>query len=522
MSSVIVSRTHKALVLKDADPSRVSTVIPDAKVIQHQGLELVAVAHDVEHVRHLRALGIEAPSPIEYHYEWSGQYTPFYAQRTTAAFLTLHDRAFVLSGLGTGKTLATLWAYDYLRASGKVNKALIICPISTMERAWADEIFRHFPHLTWAVLYGNKDRRLKLLKEDADVYIINHDGIRIIEKELIEHDGIDCIVIDELAVFRNAQTSRWRCMDRIVRSKYAKSPHLKVWGLTGTPTPNAPTDAYGQAKLLVPDRVPRFFSIFKDQVMKQISPFKWIPRPNATEIVADVLQPSIRFAREDCIDLPETIYQTRHAELTDDQQKAYDEMLAHLKLEMDEGDVIAVNEAVKLMKLVQIGTGVVYSSEGEDVLIPAIPRIEVVKEIIDEAAAKVIVFVPFRGSLRHVVEELAKDFTVESISGSTPKSARDKIFKAFQDDPDPRVLVAQPAAMSHGLTLTAANTIIWYAPITSAEIYEQANARIVRPGQTRGTLIVHIESTPVERKIYQRLKDKQKLQGLLLEIIHDT
>lgn len=514
--SMIVSKASKVLVLKDADPVKVSALVPSAKVIKHQGLELVAVPHNLDHVRALRALGVEAPSPIEYHYQWSGQYQPFDAQRTTAAFLTLNDRAFVLNDLGTGKTLATLWAYDYLRSIGHAQRMLVVSPLSTLERAWADEIFKHFPHLTWAVLYGTKDRRLKLLKSDVDIYLINHDGIRVIEDELTKRADIDTVAIDEVAAFRNAQTTRWRSMNKIIKDK------RRVWGLTGTPTPNAPTDAFGQAKLIAPDRVPKFFSVFKDQVMKQVSPFRWLPRPNATEIVADVLQPSIRFSREDCVDLPETIYQTRHVALTSDQKEAYEDMLRHLKLEMDEGNIIALNEAVKLLKLVQIGTGVVYNSDGEDVLIPSGPRIDVVKEIIDEAAGKTIVFVPFRGSLRHVAEELAKDFTVESIDGSTPKTKRDDIFDWFQNAPNPRVLVAQPASMSHGLTLTAANTIIWYSPITSNEVYQQANARIVRPGQTRSTLIAHIESTPVERKIYQRLQDKQSLQGLLLDIIHET
>ena len=512
---MIVSKANKVLVLKDADPAQITTLVPSAKVIKHEGLQLVAVPHKLENVRALRSLGIEAPSPIEYHYEWSGQYQPFDAQRATAAFLTLHDRAFVLNDLGTGKTVATLWAYDYLRSIGKANKMLVVSPLSTLERAWADEIFKNFPHLTCAVLHGNRDRRLKLLKEDVDIYIINHDGVKVVEEQLIKRDDIDTVAIDEVAAFRNAQTTRWRSMHKIVANK------KRVWGLTGTPTPNAPTDAYGQAKLIVPQRVPKFFNAFRDMVMKQISPFRWVPRPNATEIVADVLQPSIRFSRDDCVDLPETIYQMRHVELTPEQKTAYDEMLRHLKLELDEGSIVALNEAVKLLKLVQIGSGVVYNSDGEDVLITSAPRIDVVKEVIDEAQGKVIVFVPFKGSLRHIAEELAKDYTVETIDGSVPKHRRDDIFDWFQNKPNPRVLVAQPASMSHGLTLTAANTIVWFAPITSNEVYQQANARIVRPGQTRGTLIVHIESTPVERRIYQRLQDKQSLQGLLLDIIHE-
>lgn len=511
---MIVSRANRALVLKLRHPERVTTVVPSAKVIPFKGMELVAIPHRPDEVRVLRNLGIQAPAPIEYHYRWSGQYAPFDAQRATAAFLTLNERAFVLNDLGTGKTLATLWAYDYLRSVGAVKKLLVVSPLSTLERTWADEVFRHFPHLTWAVLYGTKSRREKLLREDVDIYLINHDGVRVMQDALQKREGIDVVVIDEIATFRNSQTTRWRSLQKVIKNK------KRVWGLTGTPTPNAPTDAYGQAKLISPDRIPKFYTAFRDQVLKQISPFKWVPRPNATEIVAQALQPSIRFAREDCVDLPPCVYQTRHVELTSEQTDAYEQMMKTLRLELESDQILAVNQAVKLLKLVQIASGVVYTQSGENAIIPAGPRVDVVREVIEEAGGKTIVFVPFRGALDHLAEELGKDFTVATISGATPKSQRDIIFDLFQNSEDPRVLVAQPAAMSHGLTLTAANVIVWYAPITSNEVYEQANARIIRPGQTRGQLIVNIEGTPVERRIYQRLQDKTTMQGLLLDIVH--
>lgn len=513
---MIVSRQHKVLILNLRNPERVTAVIPTAKKILFEGKELVAVPHRPDETRVLRNLGIEAPAPIEYHYQWSGNHTPFHAQRETAAFITMHDRGFVLNDMGTGKTLATLWAYDYLREIGKAHRLLVVAPLSTLERTWADTVFEHFPHLSWSILYGTREKRLKMLHQNVDIYIINHDGVRVLEEELRKRDDIDMVVIDEVAMFRNAQTSRWKSMRKIVEKK------PRVWGLTGTPTPNSPTDAYGQAKLVVPHRAPPFFSAFRDQVMKQISQFKWEPRPNAPEIVANLLQPSIRFAREDCIDLPHTTFVTRHAPLTADQQKAYKDMLNNLKVEIAQGQVLAVNEAVKLMKLVQIATGVLYNDNGEELEIAAEPRIELVKEIIEQAGAKTIVFVPFKGALRYAASQLEKDFTVACVSGEVSKSARDEIFHHFQRSKHPQVLVAQPAAMSHGLTLTEANTIVWFAPITSNEVYEQANARIVRPGQTRNTLIVNIEGTPVERQIYKRLEKRQAIQGLLLDLVREA
>lgn len=163
--------------------------------------------------------------------------------------------------------------------------------------------------------------------------------------------------------------------------------------------------------------------------------------------------------------------------------------------------------------------GVAYNAAGGETIIPAKPRIDVVHEIIEEAEGKVIVFVPLTGALEHLAAELGKHYSVEVVHGGTSKTERDRIFGAFQKHKDPHVLVANAGAMSHGLTLTASNTIVWYGPPTSNEIYTQANARIVRPGQKLNTLIVHIESTPVEKKMFDRLRKKGTMQGALLDLL---
>jgi SNF2 family DNA or RNA helicase len=139
--------------------------------------------------------------------------------------------------------------------------------------------------------------------------------------------------------------------------------------------------------------------------------------------------------------------------------------------------------------------------------------VELVREIIEEADAKVLVFVPLTGALKVLAAELAKDFSVEIVHGETSKNERDRIFKDFQSTKNPRVLVANPGTLSHGLTLTAANTVVWFAPINSNETYQQANARVTRPGQKLNTLIVHVEATPLERKIYDRLQGKEKTRA---------
>jgi len=519
---MLIHKEKKAVILKLKQPSRVTTVIPTAVVVDHKGQQLVAVPHRPDETRVLRNLGFEVPDPMPIHYKWpkvSGRYDPFNAQRETASFLAMHSRAYCLNGMGTGKTNSALWAYDYLRRTKQVTKMLVVCPLSTMERTWADSVFQTFPHLDCAVLHGTRERRLKLLKQDVNLYIINIDGLPAIADELKKRPDSDLIVVDELALARNSGTERWKILNTICNKQ---SPR-RVWGMTGSPTPNSPTDAWAQCRLVTPDNplVPKYFSAFRDKVMRQITQFKWAPRPEANDVVWQMMQPAIRFSLDDCTDLPEQMILTREVDMTAEQKKAYKDMMSSLATEYQGGQILAVNEAIKANKLIQIACGVAYGTGGEEVILPAKPRLDVLKEIIEESEGKVIVFVPLTGALEAVADELRKEWTVETIHGGTSKNERDRIFGEFQKQLDPRVLVANAATMSHGLTLTAATTIVWYAPVHSNEIYEQACARVRRPGQTRTTVIVHIAGSDVERRVYKRLQDKQSMQGLLLDMMKE-
>jgi len=519
---VLVVKKHKKLLLNLKDPDRITAIMPTARTLEVKGRTLVAIPHKLDEVRVLRNLGFDPPNPMGSYYDWPGRYKPFVHQQVTGEFLTMNPRAFVLNGMGSGKTMSVLWAFDYLRKLGKVKRMLVISPLSTLERAWGDEIFRHFPDMSFAVLHGSREKRHKLLACDFDVYIINHDGIK--SKETIEllrnREGLNLVVVDEVASFRNASTERFKALNLLINGDRKTGEFRKewAWGLTGTPTPNAPTDAWAQVKLINPGKAPGFFGQFRDSVMRPSGPYKWVMRDGSLEVVKNMMQPAVRFSREECIDLPPTTYVTRQTDLTAEQKRAFDDMLKQLKAEHGGGQITAVNEAVKLSKLIQICCGVAYGTEG-DVLLPNGPRVELVREIIEEADAKVLVFVPLTGALKVLAAELAKDFSVEIVHGETSKNERDRIFKDFQSAKNPRVLVANPGTLSHGLTLTAANTVVWFAPINSNETYQQANARVTRPGQKLNTLIVHVEATPLERKIYDRLQGKEKTQGILLDLL---
>jgi len=517
---MMVVKSKKALLYRLKNPKRITEVIPTAKLVKHGGIVLVAVPHRPDETRVLRALGFDAPDPMPLYYNYEGRYKPFDVQRVTSNFLAMHNRAFCLNSMGVGKTMSALWAYDYLNRHKLVRSALVVCPLSTMEHTWADEIFRSFPTRQCTVLYGSRERRQKLLAQPSDLYIINIDGLRTIEDQLANRADIDLVIVDELAMARNSSTARWKSLNKICNKQQPR----RVWGLTGMPTPNAPTDAWAQVKLITPDKlgVPNYFGRARDALMKQISQFKWIPRLDANDTVKDWMQPAVRYSLDDCVDLPEQIFIHRTVEMTAEQKNAYKTMLTRLKAEYDGGQILAVNEAIKANKLVQISCGAAYDSSGETVIIPAKPRYEVLKEVIEESEGKVIVFVPLTGALREVEKEIAHQWPCAVVDGSTPKAARDQIFKDFQSIDEPHVMIANPGTMSHGLTLTAATTVVWFAPIWNHEMYQQACARVRRPGQRHTTVIVHLAASDVEQKIYERLKKKETMQGLLLDMMKGT
>jgi len=187
---VLVIPKAKALALKLNHPERVLASISTAQRITVRGQEVIITPHGVREVSQLNQLGIEAPSPILYHYDWPGRFKPYQHQQDTAAFLTIYDKGLVLNEIGTGKTQSALWAADYLIEVGAVSKVLVISPLSTLERVWGDAIYMNFTHRRATVLHGTAERRKKLLKQEADFYVINHDGFPIIycadEKDMIE------------------------------------------------------------------------------------------------------------------------------------------------------------------------------------------------------------------------------------------------------------------------------------------------------------------------------------------------
>jgi SNF2 family DNA or RNA helicase len=502
----------RALLVSAVDPSVITSVVTKSANTS----EGVLVNWGHKEAEALVKLGFDPPSPILRDYKWTGRYTPFDHQKTTSSFLSLRHRAFCFNEQGTGKTASVIWASDYLMKKGLIKRVLVLCPLSIMKSAWQQDIFKFAMHRACSVAYGSAKQREKVLRAGAEFVVINFDGVATVIDEIIA-GGFDLIVVDEASAYKNAQTNRWKILNKIV-----KALNPRVWMLTGTPAAQSPVDAYGLARLLDTPKCPKYFGPFRDSVMMPISKFKWAPKPHASKVVHEVLQPAIRFAKKDCLDLPPVTHIEREVDLSPQQKKYYNQLKSQLLIEAAGEEVSAINAATKVNKLLQISGGAVYTDDGQVLEFDVSNRLTAVLEVINETSNKVLVFVPFTHTINILAARLEKEgISCDVISGKVPVNRRSDIVTKFQNDPDPKVLVIQPQAASHGLTLTAADTIIWYAPVTSVETYLQANARIDRPGQKNAMTVVHIKGSEVESRLYAMLRNNITNHEKLIDLYHD-
>lgn len=500
---------NKAVVLRLKHPEKVQTLLPQAKSV---GDGRLAIKWGVEEAQTLNGINISVPSPITGKYAWPGKHKPFAHQRDTASFFTLNKRAFCFNEQGTGKTASAIWAADFLMQQGIVRRVLVICPLSIMHSAWKDDLFTFAMHRRVDIAHGAAKKREAIIKSDAEFVIINYDGVEIVE-DAVASGGFDLIIVDEATHYKNAQTKRWKTLNRLV------TPDTWLWMMTGTPAAQSPLDAYGIAKLVNPNSVPRFFGSFRDMVMWKVTQFKWMPKENATDVVYHALQPAIRFTKEQCLDLPPMTYVKREVELTRQQKKYYETLRKKLIVQAAGEEITAANAAVQMGKLLQISSGAVYTDGGDALEFDIKNRYQVLREVIDESSKKVLVFVPFKHTIDVLTEKLRKDgISTEVIRGDVSAGKRTQIFDHFQNKDDPRVLVIQPQSAAHGVTLTAANTVVWWGPTSSLETYAQANARVHRSGQTHKCTVVQLQGSAIEKRVYALLDNRIDVHTKMIDL----
>jgi len=508
----------------------ITQTIPEAREINGQYVAVPRNLHNLQVLRHYNFP--VTPVITDENYDWPRNTRtvphPYESQKVTANFFVLHPRCFCLSDMGVGKTLAAAWAADTLMKWNPGFRALIVCPISIMQQ-WANNIFEHFlGKRSVVILHGSAEKREKLLAQPADFYIINHDGVGIgahtrkkfeldgFSRILAERSDIKLSIIDEASAYKDSRTKR----HRLARMILGQRDYL--WLMTGTPTPNAPTDAYGLAKL-VNNAFGKPFTSFQLETMIKVTNFKWKPQNDGYEKARRLLQPSIRYDITDVWDGPEMTTQQREIELTPDQKKMMADLKRDLVVAVKSGKMVsAANEAAARTKLIQISLGAIYDEHHKVHFIDASPRLSELKDVIEQVSGKILIFAPLTSVVELLYKELKINSSCEVVNGNTSQKDRARIFQAFQQEPEPRILIADPGTMAHGINLHMAQAVLWYGTCDKAELYAQANKRAHRPGQKHPVTVVQFVSNKLEKEIFRRLETNLSLQGSLLDLVREN
>jgi len=446
----------------------------------------------------------------------------FSHQQETKDFGFLNQRVFDMSDAGTGKTRAWLEVL-VLRKAVLGGKALILAPKTILKNAWADDIAKFTPSLSYVIAYATN--RQKAFEEDVDVYITNHDAIKWLAKKknldvYLRERGFHSIIIDESTAFKHRTSQRSKALARVV----TLFPYRT--NLTGTPNPNGVLDLWHQVFLLddgasLGDNWYRFRSHVCEP--KQVGPspqhMRWDDKEGSVEAVAGLVESiTVRHVFEDCTDIPENHVYTVPFILSPEHRRAYEILKEHAILELKEGGISAFNAGVLANKLLQMASGAVYDDSGIVNLYDT-DRYNLVLDLAEQRKQCVVAFnwVHQRDNLITLANERKIKWAV--IDGSATAKQREQVVDHFQAGLI-KIIFAHPASAAHGLTLTRGTTTIWTSPTYNAEHYIQFNKRIYRIGQKykTETLLVIAEDT-IDQEVASRLMGKVGRLEDLLEML---
>lgn len=454
-----------------------------------------------------------------------GKYAPMAHQFYTAAFMSIYPRGYILNDPRTGKTGSVVVAMDYMQRHGKVQGAfLIISTLTTVRSVWEATIRESIPTARVVVVHG-KDRE-KLVDEPADFYVTNYDSCRLSERafvDAVKTGRIGAVVIDELTNVGNTQSKRFKAIDAICN----RTGLERVYGLTGSPGED-PETVFGMCKMVNRTRLPcTTKTSWLDRTTMQVGfeSFMRKPRPEAPYIIQKAMQPAVRFAKKDIMDLPPVVTQDRQCETTSVQKRLREEFRAESVALLESGEAItAVNGGVLLQKLMQVAQGFVMNKDKETTEIDHAPRSACIIDAIAETDRKVVVFSCYRKGISLRVEQIKKaGFTCAYIDGSVPDKERTDILRRFQYEDAPHVLVCHPTTTAYGVELSRADTIIFDGPpLLGGFIYAQALERLSSLKQEADKIsVIRVMTFPEEKRFFNAL-DKGREMGQIINTLFES
>ena len=443
-------------------------------------------------------------------------FTPHPYQKFAIDFIVSHPSVAVFLGLGMGKTVITLTAinqliYDHF----DVNKALIIAPLRVARDTWPEELKKwdHLKDLRVSVMIGSQTTRQQALRTDADIYIINRENLPWLADQTTKHWPFDMVVIDELSSFKNHKAQRFKALVK-------KLPHItRIVGLTGTPAPNSLMDLWAQFRLLDGgQRLGRFITHYRSQYFDPdkrngMQIFSYKLKPGAeTAIYHQISDITISMKTTDHLHLPPVTYTNHQVTLTKQEQSRYDTLKRDLVLTLDDHAIDVVSAAALSGKLLQMTSGALYDGENTHTYTEVgTSKINTLEDILEATGGHNILVCYW---FKHELDRIQKHFPQAKKLDTTQD------FQNWNQGKIPLGLI-HPASAGHGLNLqTGGHILVWFTTPWSLELYEQANARLNRQGQTHPVSIIHlVAKNTIDEQVTKALAEKSTTQQGLINAV---
>ena len=421
---------------------------------------------------------------------------------------------------GLGKTVVTLTAINRLiNYSFEVTKVLVIAPLRVAEHTWAEECnkWEHLKGLRISKVLGSERKRSEALSTQADIYVINRENVAWLVAThgyLFHNHFFDMVVIDELSSFKSSKSTRWKALKAV-------RPFLgRVVGLTGTPAPNGYIDLWAQMYLIDKgDRLGKFITRYRETYFSSVGRgnvvFRYDLRPEAqnkiNSLISDIC---ISMKAEDYLQLPKRLDYFNKIDLgkfKKDYNKFERDCVLELFTEEDE-TITAASAAALSNKLLQFSGGAVYDEDHNTHVIHT-KKLEALEDVVEAANGQpILLFYAFKHEESRITEHF-KNLRVVKLD--TPETI--KAWNSGEID----IAIAHPASVGHGLNLQhGGNIIVWYGLTWSLELYQQANARLHRQGQSKPVKIYHLISEgTIDEEIVKALSNKDKTQNGLMQAV---
>jgi len=400
---------------------------------------------------------------------------------------------------GLGKTVSALTAI----ADINPQRVLIVAPLRVAKTVWHNEALKweHLQHLTFSICVGTPAQRLSALNSNSQIHVINIDCLSWLVKDSAVKPKYDMIVFDEFSLLKSHSSQRFKAAKALCKNIE------RVVGLTGSPAANSIHDLWSQLFLLDSgERLFKTVSAFRARWFDVgYNQYTFKPKPAAiNEITAKIDDICLSMKADDYLDMPAIVHNEILVEMSLPAQEVYKEIRKELIVEVDKETIAVANAAVLVGKCIQIANGFLYD-ENKNTLVLHQAKGDALESIISETNSPILLFYTFKADLQTIKQRFSQ---VQTLQENSEQKVKD-----WNDGKIP-LLACHPASAGHGLNLQqGGNVIVWYGLTHSLELFEQANARIHRQGQTKAVIIHYIlaENT-IDSAVLAALRNKEKVQ----------